>query len=233
MSRGDVDSYLGGEEKHHREIGFWLGWRLYGCLSTIPFSAWGGQNLPSLCSIMGTIRESLRTIHLLSVLAETGIFGFFCFSAIIVISFKQLLAMRRWWMRKPGSEHLLVLCNGVLVSLVGFLVNSSVSVKDHDPIYWIVLTFAAILTRFYRNELKLGNYTLKGNCGCKEKDSKSGIQDLKMQKSRVDLRVSIISMNLQRDEFAFKSFSEGKRKRRFLDSVRNLWNSSFSWTTES
>lgn len=94
---------------------------------------------------------------LLSVLAETGIIGFTCFVAILILNFKQLWEMRQHWRLIEDKQDLLILSQGVLISLFCFLVNTSFSVKDHDPIYWAILTLSGVLCGIYLKEKNFNN----------------------------------------------------------------------------
>ena len=109
------------------------------------------------------IRRQLKDVEIhwlaaeppLSVLAETGIFGFICFFGILYHTFRQLWEMRQSWRKREDRNDSLILCQGVLISLFCFMVNTSFSVKDHDPIYWAILTFASVLCVIYKNERDL------------------------------------------------------------------------------
>lgn len=92
---------------------------------------------------------------LLSVLAETGLFGFICFCGLLFTSLKQLWAMTKRWRSMEEKTDLLILSQGTLISFVCFCVNSSFSVKDHDPIYWAVLSLSGALCAIYRKEQAL------------------------------------------------------------------------------
>jgi O-antigen ligase len=152
--RSDATSFLGGggEASSGDRLLAWVsGIRMF---LDHPFLGVGWSKFPEYIRDYGHDKKLLAHNTFISVMAETGIFGFFCFTAIIFISLKQLLVMRRFWKEKTVENELLTLCNGVLVSLIIFILNSSFSVKDHDPIYWTVLTFTAILTQFYNDSTK-------------------------------------------------------------------------------
>ncbi len=85
----------------------------------------------------------------ISVLAETGTFGFIFFMAVLYYNFKQLFQMRRYWLNKKGKEDFSIFSQGVLISLICFMINTSFSVKDHDPIYWMILSLSGVLCGFY------------------------------------------------------------------------------------
>ena len=89
---------------------------------------------------------------ILSVLAETGLFGLACFVGALYCVFRQLWMIRRKWRENEDKRDFLILSQGVLASFVTFVVVSSFSVKDHDPAYWAMLAIAGGLCNIYRRE---------------------------------------------------------------------------------
>ena len=152
LTRGDVTGYLGsgGESSAGDRLMAWIA--AIKMFLTHPLLGIGWNHFLENCYLYGMDKKIITHNTLLSVLAETGLLGISCFVAILVVTMKQLIAMRRKWEYRPDLEDRLILCNGVWVSLLCFLFNTSFSVKDHDPVYWIILSLAGVLCSLYRQE---------------------------------------------------------------------------------
>lgn len=90
----------------------------------------------------------------LSVLAETGFFGFYFYMSILFLTLKQLWKMRKYWEQYDDKIKSYFLAQGVLFSLICFLINTTFSVKDHDPCYWAILSIAGGLCIIYQNDIR-------------------------------------------------------------------------------
>jgi len=150
LARSDTTSFLGahGEASSGDRLLAWTA--AIRMFSDHPFLGVGWGHFTEYVRAYGHDKKIIAHNTPLSLLAETGIFGFTCFSAILFISFKELLSFRHQYKHDKSRQDFLILVNGVYVSLVCFVVNSSFSVKDHDPVYWALLTLAALLCVIYR-----------------------------------------------------------------------------------
>ena len=105
----------------------------------------------------GHDRKILAHNTLLNVLAETGIIGFSCFIAILYYTFKQLWQIRKHLILIKEKSDLLILTQGILISFVCFMINTSFSVKDHDPIYWVLLALSGAIIGISQREMVILN----------------------------------------------------------------------------
>jgi O-antigen ligase len=152
LTRGDVTSYLGsgGEASAGDRL---MAWRAaIRMFMDHPLFGIGWGKFIENSLDYGMDKRLLAHNTMLSVLAETGIFGFTCYMAILILALKQLWRIRQSWLLRPERIEGLILCEGVLISFLSFLINTSFSVKDHDPIYWAILALAGILCSIYIRE---------------------------------------------------------------------------------
>ena len=147
LSRTDITDYAGHDSSAGDRLLAWRGGIQMVIDHPLFGVGWGlfNENIRSY----GHNKKILAHNTPLSVLAETGILGFIFFVAILYYNFKQLLQMKRYWYSMEGREDFFILSQGIFISLICFLINTSFSVKDHDPIYWAILSLSGVLCGFY------------------------------------------------------------------------------------
>lgn len=150
LTRPDANSFLGsgGEASAGDRLMAWVAALRMFTAHPIFGVGWGKFVENALAH--GMDKKLLAHNTLLSVLAETGLVGFTCFVAIIILPLRQLWQMRKHWVTMENKVGELTLSNGVLISFVCFLINTSFSVKDHDPVFWALLALAGVLFKLYR-----------------------------------------------------------------------------------
>jgi len=161
LTRRDVTSYLGsgGEASAGDRLMAWVG--AIRMFASHPLLGVGWSRFTDYCYQYGMDTKLIAHNTMLSVLAETGLLGITCFTAVLAITIRQLIKMRREWGNRWEKEERLILCNGVLVSLLCFLFNTSFSVKDHEPVYWAILALAAVLYNLYQRETVMADMALR------------------------------------------------------------------------
>lgn len=154
--RAGVGGFFGGDASAGDRIQAWVA--AVRMFLTYPLLGIGYGHFAEEGKNYGMDRSMPAHNTFLSVLAETGIFGIIFFVLILFYSFKILRQTIKYFEEKDNKDVLLtrILSKGIGISLLVFLVNTSFSVKDHDPIFWLVISFAAacgnIMTR--HKELK-------------------------------------------------------------------------------
>lgn len=154
LSRSDVTGYFGegGEASSGDRLMAWVaGVKMF---ASHPLFGVGWEKFREESLNYGMDKRLLAHNTMLSVLAETGIFGFTCFMAIIYYSLKQLWSMRIYWKVDNSRTEHLILSQGIFISFVCFLINTSFSVKDHDPMYWAILGLTGVACKLFQEERK-------------------------------------------------------------------------------
>jgi len=118
-----------------------------------PFFGIGWSKFAEYSLSYGMDKRLLAHNTFISVLAETGIVGFICFVGMVLLSFKELLRIRKSWANDAQKENLLMLANGILISFICFFINTSFSVKDHDPMFWTVLALIGIIGMIHKRDM--------------------------------------------------------------------------------
>lgn len=152
MDRSDVNSYFGqdGEASSGDRL---LAWKAaIGMFFDNPLFGVGWGKFTENVRNYGLDKKLIAHNTMLSVLAETGIIGFYFFSAILIITFRQLIEIRQ---KISPSDNLNLMAQGVLLSLICFVFNTSFSVKDHEPIYWTILYLSGAIYSCYRSNSKM------------------------------------------------------------------------------
>ncbi|HVN95537.1 MAG TPA: O-antigen ligase family protein [Syntrophorhabdaceae bacterium] len=152
LSRADATTFFGTEEQS-------AGDRLMAWTAAIrmfidhPIFGVGWAKFPEYAFAYGMDKRLLAHNTFISVLAETGIVGFVCFIGMVFFSFKQVILIRRAWSRIREKQTSYIIANGILISFICFFINTSFSVKDHDPMFWTLLTLIGILSVMRAREL--------------------------------------------------------------------------------
>jgi len=90
----------------------------------------------------------------LNVLVETGVFGLFAYLSYMLITLKQLFAIRRSIGYSAQYEYLYPVTCGVLIGLLCFNINTMFSVKDHDQTLWILLGLGGAVCGAYNKMIE-------------------------------------------------------------------------------
>ena len=140
LSRGDVVGYFGGDTSAGDRLAVWVaGLRM---VRDHPFLGVGYTQFPDRLPDYGFDKKLIAHNTLLSVTAETGLIGGLLFVTVVVMTWLSLWRVWRPASRDPDKRDLVCLTQGAMVGLLAFLINSSFSVKDADPMYWAVLGIA-------------------------------------------------------------------------------------------
>lgn len=140
--RNDVGGYFGGDASAGDRLMAWVA--AVKMFFSNPIFGVGYGHFIDEAKNFGMDKSMITHNTFLSVLAETGIFGTVLFVAMIYYTFKTANRTIRYFKDGDGDDQTVaILTRGVWVSMIAFLVNTSVSVKDHDPVYWLLLSFAA------------------------------------------------------------------------------------------
>jgi O-antigen ligase len=155
LSRGDVTSLTGrgGEASSGDRLMAWFA--AVRMFRDHPLFGVGWGKFTEFAFDYGMDKRLLVHNTFLSVLAETGIVGAFFFGMTIISIIRQLLEMRKQWFNDKNREDELIICQGILISIICYLVNTSFSVKDHEPFYWALLGLAGIICKIFEREQKL------------------------------------------------------------------------------
>ena len=151
LDRPDVVAYFGG----HGESS--SGDRLLAWIAAVrmfldyPIIGVGWERFTEYVRNYGLDKKLIAHNTMLSVLAETGIVGFVFFMSIIITTFKQLWTIKRCPYLYKDIRDLRIINNGILISLIAFIVNTSFSVKDYEPMYWALLSLTGVVYVLYRN----------------------------------------------------------------------------------
>lgn len=151
LTRDDVESVTGGDASAGDRLMAWEA--AIGMFLSQPLLGVGWNHFMEESLNYGMDKRLLAHNTILSVLAETGIFGITFFIGMLYYSIKQLWDITSYYRRQGKVTMLSCLTNGVLLSLLCFLVNTSFSVKDHDPMFWADLTLAGAVVAVYKNEV--------------------------------------------------------------------------------
>ncbi|MHB8893955.1 MAG: O-antigen ligase family protein [Candidatus Geothermincolia bacterium] len=151
LTRNDVTSFSGNDSSAGDRL---LAWKAAGKMFLDrPFTGVGWGLFSEKVRDYGHNKKIIAHNTPLSVLAETGLFGFLLFTALIVVNLRELITMARVWERDPKRWEDAVIARGALCAILTFLVNSSFSTKDHDPVYWAVITLAGTLSAMRAREV--------------------------------------------------------------------------------
>jgi|GEM_PF-5900430 len=126
-----------------------------------PIIGVGWQRFPDVVTDYGSDRHMLAHNTIISVFAETGLFGGIVFMLILKNSISQLYKTYRESAVGDVVSQKGILAQGLFISLAAFLVNTSFSVKDHDPCYWLIIALTAAGTRIINKK----EYSLEGSAG--------------------------------------------------------------------
>lgn len=146
LSRSDVTSYVGDDVSADDRL---LAWKAaLRMTADRPLLGMGWRSFNEHVRDYGHDKKLLAHNTVLSVMAETGIPGAVFFLCIFVGSLRWVLRVRRKWLPDEDEDHraLALLAQATAICLIGFFINTSFSVKDHDPMYWAALSFAAAIT---------------------------------------------------------------------------------------
>ena len=88
------------------------------------------------------------------VAAESGWVGIFSYLGLIFLTLKHMIVMENYFKRVAILEPMLII-QGLRISLIGFLVNTSFSVKEHEWMLYIVLGLSLAMREIYRKTLPL------------------------------------------------------------------------------
>lgn len=149
MTRSDVASVAGGDASVTDRFMAWVA--AIKMFLSHPLFGIGWDHFKEESLNYGMDKRLLAHNTMLSVLAETGIFGFVCFIKIIHLTITQLVKIIQS-MKDDYDNDLYLISQGILISFASFIINTSFSVKDHDPIYWAILGLAgAACGIYYKN----------------------------------------------------------------------------------
>lgn len=156
LTRSDVGSYAGDDASGEDRL---LAWQIaIEMFIDHPIAGVGWQKYIENVRDYGHDKKILSHNTILNVLAETGIIGFYCFIWILYLIFKQLIQSRQKLISRGGNKKLLILTQGILISFTCFMINTSFSVKDHDPIFWMLLSFSGSVTLICKRKLDNDKY---------------------------------------------------------------------------
>ena len=113
-------------------------------LITHPLFGVGWTHFYEVVTDYGADHRLIAHNTIISVFAETGLIGGITFLLILKHSFKQMYNVF-----KEGDEMIKIIAIGLIVSLIVFMVNTSFSVKDHDPTYWLIISFVAACAKIF------------------------------------------------------------------------------------
>jgi len=152
LSRGDVTSLTGagGEASSGDRLMAWFA--AIRMFLDHPIFGVGWGKFTEFALDYGMDKRLLAHNTILSVLAETGIVGAFFFTMTILSVVRQLVEMRRKWLKDKNREDELIICQGILICFICYLANTSFSVKDHEPFYWALLGLVGILCKINQRD---------------------------------------------------------------------------------
>lgn len=88
------------------------------------------------------------------VAAESGFIGLFCYLGTLFLTLKKLIFYEQT--KEIKSQPItLALMQGLRIAIIGFMVNTTFSVKEHEWMLYIVLGLAVAMINKAENELKL------------------------------------------------------------------------------
>jgi O-antigen ligase len=149
LDRQDVHEYRGDSSSGDRLLAWSAGLRMF---KEKPLFGVGWNKFSENVRNYGHDKKLIAHNTMISVLAETGILGFTCFIIVLFLTFKQLFHLGKRWQYDEHKQDIFLLSRGVLISLICFLINSSFSTKDHEPIYWVILSLAGAFCVIYHKE---------------------------------------------------------------------------------
>jgi O-antigen ligase len=156
LSRSDVESFTGagGEASAGDRLMAWVaGIKMF---IDHPLVGVGWGKFKEYALDYGMDRRMIAHNTPISILAETGLVGIFFFLGILFHSFRELWTIKKDLDIRENEMELLILANGVFISLLCFLINTSFSVKDHDPMYWNLLALTGVVYAVYMRGKKSG-----------------------------------------------------------------------------
>lgn len=145
LLRPDVDTFMGmgGEASAGDRLMAWVaGFKMF---MKHPLFGIGWNNFVENALLFGMDKKIPAHNTFLSILAETGLFGFLCFLALNFKCYQQIMKVRNKWASDLNNNELIILTNGIMISFFCFFINSFFSVKGHDPIYWNILLLIGLL----------------------------------------------------------------------------------------
>lgn len=140
LSRQDISGITGGDTSSGDRLMAWVA--AFRMFIDKPVLGIGWGHFMDEAYNYGMDKKLLAHNTLLSVLAETGVAGISLFVIIIYQTFTQLYRVRKDIDGVKEASDLYSLSTGIYISFICFLINSSFSVKDHDPMYWMILYLA-------------------------------------------------------------------------------------------
>lgn len=147
MQRSDVSGMLGGDTSAGDRMMVWVA--AFNMLKSRPLFGVGWSHFYEVVTDYGADRHLLAHNTVISVFAETGLFGGICFLLLIKACITQ---MYRIYRSQPADHDNLMtatLATGLMISLSVFLFNTSFSVKDHDPTFWMLVSLITACHRIY------------------------------------------------------------------------------------
>jgi len=137
MARRDVATYFGGDASAENRLDAW--WAGLHMIRDHPILGVGLGLFAENVKQYGMKNSMIAHNTLLSVTAETGIIGGLIFVLIIITTLRLLWKVWRQALSDPSQRDLACLSQGILIGLVAFLINTTFSVKDSDPLLWALL----------------------------------------------------------------------------------------------
>jgi putative inorganic carbon (hco3(-)) transporter len=148
LTRSDVSGYIGGDASASDRLMVWAA--AFRMTLDHPLLGVGYGMFAEYVRDYGADKKLLAHNTLISVIAETGIIGGILYVLIIFITLRTL--WRAWQLAKkdPKYEDVAGLARGMFITLVAFLINTSFSVKDADPLLWATLGISASVIVVFR-----------------------------------------------------------------------------------
>jgi O-antigen ligase len=148
--RTNVAGYFGGDASSGDRLMAWVA--AIGMFFDNPLLGVGYGHFIDEAKKYGMDKSMLAHNTFLSVLAETGLLGILFFTLVIIVTIKVTFKASKYFQEHEQEDLTAgILSQGILISMIAFLVNTSFSVKDHDPIFWLIVSLGAacgtIMTR--------------------------------------------------------------------------------------
>lgn len=137
LERSNVGGMLGGDNSAIDRIVVWKA--AFRMLLHHPLFGIGWNHFYDEVILYGAGRRLIAHNTIISVFAETGLFGGITFLLILKNIFFGLKDVM-----KNADTITKNIARGFFISLCAFLINTSFSVKDHDPSFWLIISLSAV-----------------------------------------------------------------------------------------
>ena len=143
MQRSHVSGVLGGDDSASDRIVAWkAGFRM---LIDHPLFGIGWNRFNDELKIYAPgVRLANAHNTIISVFTELGLVGGITLILLIKYSLTHL-----YHIMKQNNDEINIMAQGIFISFVAFLFNTSFSVKDHDPSYWMILSLTAACIKIF------------------------------------------------------------------------------------